>query len=131
MAVSTLEEAVEERLLGFGALTALVSTKIYPMDFPQDCVRPAVAFTRDSTENISAFGSDTGNVRVNMEVSAWADTYESALAICKQVKAALQRWSGTYGSVIIQDTFVENEMQSYESDTNGVQVSQSFIMWYR
>jgi len=129
--VTTLEEALYSRLSGFAALTNLVGLRIYPLEAPQDSPRPHVVYTRDITETISAFGSDTGNVKVVMEISAWATTYDSALAICKQIKAALQRWSGTYDSVVIQDTFIDTEFQDFESDTAGVRVSQNYIIWFK
>ena len=131
MAIQTLEEAIYDRLSNFTGLTDLVSTKIYPLEIPQDIAKPAVVYARDVTEHISAFGADIGNVRVVMEVVAWAETYSSALAICKQIRLALQRWSGTYGSIIVEDTFVESEAQSFESDTEGKYVSQTYIMWFR
>jgi hypothetical protein len=120
----SLESEVYSRLSGFAGLTALVSTRIYPLRLPQDTTLPAVTFTRLSASRLSAMGSDPGLVRARVQYDAWTEgsgAFDGARAIAEQIRAALQRWRTTSGT-IVQDSFLESEVELYEADVSTVHV---------
>lgn len=113
----SIEESLFTRLSTHAGLSALVSARIYPLILPQKPTLPAVTYTRVSGERVSAMGADTVIARPRFQVSCFASTYASARAVAAQVRAALQRWRGTVGGVVIQDSFIESEIDLYEDDT--------------
>lgn len=116
----SIEASLFTRLSTHAGLSALVSTRVYPFHLPQNPTYPAVSFTKVSSERISAMGSDTGVVRKRFQVSAWGQKngaksgVENVYDVAVQIRAALQRWSGTVGGVVIQDTFIVNELDLFE-----------------
>jgi hypothetical protein len=108
-----MEALLYTRLSTFTGLTALVSTRIYPLVCPQGVVYPAVVFQRISTEpRESCMVEDAGIVRARVQVTAWGETYAAVMAIIDQVRQALQRWSTTG----IQGTYIIGEYDLYDEE---------------
>lgn len=116
----SLETAIYTRLSGFSALTALVggasNPRIYPNWMPQSTAKPAIAYARIFAERFSAFVQDSGVVRAMVRFDIFADTYDSALAVKEQLRAALQRFQVSSPTKVF-DTYVENEIDLYETET--------------
>ena len=108
-----METTLYTRLSTYAGLTALVSTRIYPLIMPQGVTYPAVTYQRIATEpRESCMVEDVGWARARVQVTAWADTFTSAKAIAAQVRAALQRWTTTG----IQGTFIIAEYDLYDDE---------------
>ena len=127
----SIETALYTQLSGYAGLTDLVSTRIYPLILPQDCSLPAVTYFRVSGPRIHAMGSDTGNAMPRFQISCWASTYSSVKAVATQVRAALSRLQDTVDSVVIEDIFIENEMDVYDPDVETYHTSLDFIVMHR
>ena len=109
--MADIEDAIYTRLSGHAGLSALVGTRIYPGELPPDVnvgesFPDSVVYFPVDDETVSAMGVDTGLVRARFQFDGWSRTYDGAKAIRKQLKLALQRWRGTFASVVIQDTFI-------------------------
>ena len=50
------------------------------------------------------------------QLDCWASTYDEARDVARQVQAALQNYSGTIQSVVIQAIRFESEMEDYEPE---------------
>lgn len=105
-----------DRLSGHAGLSALVSTRIYPNVAPQNVTVPFVTYRRVSAVRESGFGEDIGIVTSRFQLDMYAATYSGVRAIAEQVRAALQRYraSGTDPEVI--DTFIENELETFDAE---------------
>ena len=118
---AVLEAALYTRLSGYAGLTALVGTRIYPNIAPQSVQSPFVTYSRISTTRESAMGADTGLVHVRVQVDCWAaagpndDGYADVKAVAAQVRAALQRYDATVGSVVIQDIMLDSEQDLFDA----------------
>ena len=116
-----IEATLYTRLSTFAGLTALVSTRIYPLICPQGVTYPAVTYQRISTmPREVAMGSDPGIARARIQVSAWGVTYSSVKAIADQIRLALERYNttGIFGTFII----AENDLYDEEALKYGVAV---------
>lgn len=105
-----IHEAIRTRLTAVSAVTALVSTRVYPNLLPQNPTLPALVYQRIDERRENAMGADPGVVRARVQVSAWAQTYTAARGAAEEVRKALQRYRGTpsgSGTEIL-DAFVED-----------------------
>ena len=115
--MASIEESIYTQLSGHGGLSALVGTRIRPVTLGQDEKLPAVTFFEVSASRFSASGSDVGVVRKRFQISAWGASAPSARDVATQIRLALQRWNGTVGGIVIQDTYIENELDIYDPAT--------------
>ena len=127
-----LEQALYSYLSGVAGLTALVSTRIYPLMMPQDVTLPAVTYQRISGPRVHTMGTDPGLESPRFQLSSWASSYSSVKAVAEQVRLALQDYAGTMGGaggVVVQRAFLEGDQDFYEPDTLIYQVASDFIIW--
>ena len=127
----SIENAIYSRLSGYAGLSALVSTRIYPSLMPQDTTMPAVTYQRISGLPISLLSSDTDIIDARFQFSCFASTYDSGRAVVKQIRLALQRWSGTEATVTILDSLMENDTDLYDPDTMLHYPVVDFLISYR
>jgi len=121
-----IESTLYTRLSTFSGLTALVSTRIYPLVCPQGVTYPAVVFQRISTmPREVAMGSDPGIARARIQVTAWGETYSAVKAIAEQIRLALERYSttGLFDIYIIG----ENDLHDEEALKFGVAVDAEVV----
>ena len=81
-------------LSGNSGVTALVGTRIYPDELPEECDYPAVVFARTRTDEVPyrTVSGQTMGADVDLAVSCWAETRTAADAVAVAIEAAL---SGT------------------------------------
>jgi len=107
-----IEEALITRLTGFAGLSSLVGGRIYAHLMPQDPTYPTIVYTRISAQRVSAMGSDANLVHSRFQLDAWSNVAKDARDVTEQVRQALERWRGTSGSTVIQDSFIDNQQDS-------------------
>lgn len=123
----SIETELYTYLSTYAGLTALVSTRIYPLVAPQKIQEPYCTFQKISSSRQYSHGGYSGLQRPRMQVTCYAPTYEAAKAISVQVIAAVEAWPGAAN---IQATFVENETDLYNPDTELYQVPVDFFCYY-
>lgn len=114
-----LEAALYNRLSTYAGLTALVSTRIYPLVLPQDPTLPAVTYQTIGRSMEDVRGSGPRYAETRIQIDCWAATYASAKSVAEQVRAALQDYTGTMGGVggvPVLDGDAVNEIDLYEPD---------------
>ncbi len=115
-----IEEDIYTALSGFTGLSALVSTRIYPLHMPQGATVPAVTYTRVSGARISNL--DRENIQnPRYQVDVWDDEYDNARAVAVQVQAAFA--AASFTSILIAD-------RHDRDDTAEIyRVSMDFSVW--
>lgn len=116
--MSDIEEAVYSRLVNHAGTTALVGTRVKPQVLDQNTTYPAISFSRISTNRQSAMGSDVPIARAMIQISCWGEDYPDSKDVAAQVRAAMQRWRGTVAGVTVHDTYIENEIDLHDPETN-------------
>jgi len=127
--MAIIQDAIYDRLTTFAGLTALVSARSYPGKPPQDPIVPFVWYRLISAERVSAMGADTGNVAHMVEVNAEDLTAAGASDVAEQIRAALQRWSGTHASVVVADSFAVNQRTFFDTGREHFRELQEFRVW--
>ena len=102
-------KAIHARLKAHSGTFALVKARIYPLRLPQGPTYPGVRYQRIGAPRAHAMGADTGEVFARVQVDCYAETYAGADALSVQVRAALSRWSGTAGGVVVDSIFLDDE----------------------
>lgn len=85
-------------LAGHAALTNLVSTRIYPVQYPQAAASPAVRYTViNAAPGLHMQGSD-GLTETLMQIDVRATTFASSVAIRDVLVALLHPYRGLVGN---------------------------------
>ena len=127
--MSTLEEALYAHLAADAAIAALVSTRIYPMLVPQDSDLPAIAYQRISRIGQHSHDGASVPARARIQITCLASTYSGAKALAGAVEDALDGYSGTVSSVVI-DAFLDNELDEWAGTFDLPVVRQDYLIWY-
>lgn len=101
----TLEVAIKTRLDAHAGLGNHVAGRVYAVERPQDTDFPCIVFESISEQNVPAMGSDPALTSVRLRCHVFADSTQSMFDTDEQLKAALRRFRGTSGGVVVQDIF--------------------------
>lgn len=116
------EGAVRSALLASAPVAALVGTRVYPIgSFPQSPTLPAIVYQRPSTVPDMLLDGQ-GFVRIRMQLSLWATTFDGARTLADAVVTALD---GYHGGELRQVHLI-NLLDDYEPDTKLFRVIADF-----
>lgn len=112
--MATLEDAIYARLTAVSAVTDLVSTRIYPVkkDVGSKVTWPFVVYATVAREAVRAMNADPGMSSSLVRFDIWtkdSGAFDSGIAIAAAIRGALQRWSGTAGTIEVNATFLDGE----------------------
>lgn len=85
-----IEDTIYSALSGDVTLTALVGERIYPEYLPEDCVFPAVVFSRVNTERQQTYCGRTGFAESAVEVVSIAQTLDESRQVAGAVIVAME-----------------------------------------
>lgn len=146
----TVVEALRARALSLTPVTALASTRLYPLAFPQSCVWPAARFAQiGRTEFMHLRGSSRVN-RARIQVDSVADVagdydpYVMAHALAAAIHGdgqyesatGLNGWRGDIGSPafvvtgILADPAGEREFFDEDGDQRRVRIVRDYLTWF-
>lgn len=125
--------AIFARLSTFPGLTALVATRVYPVEAPQETARPYVVFLTVSTQRLNHLGGPSEVAQARVQIDAYATGYAAAVAIAAQIRAALEKLSGVWGGVVVLGALSLDARESYEDAANPplYRISHDFSVWHR
>ncbi len=124
----SFEADLYSRLSGDSEVVTLVDTRIYPLVAPQGTSRPYCVYltlSKPNTYSHSGFGEIS---QIKIQVSCYADTYQTAKDVANAVTAALKTWPGSQGA---QAVFRSNEHDLYDKDNNLYHVPVEFLIIYK
>lgn len=125
----SLETEIFARISGYSGMAALVGTRIYPVQAPQNAVHPYVIFTVLSEIDVTvAMGTDGGIYRTRLQIDIYGQKHAEAggvLAIRDLVRASLKRYSG--GN--IHDIYEDNGgLRSFVTDPDLYRITMDYIV---
>lgn len=119
-------EAIRARLLASGAITALVTARIFPLRLPQKAVFPAIVLVRVSGIRATPLKGAASSARPRIQVDCWAQTSDQAAALGALCRQQLENYSGSYtdnsvspATTITVQTVFEEEHDLFDEDING------------
>jgi hypothetical protein len=136
LATLTIEQGLEYYLTHYAGLVTLISTRTYINRIPQKAVIPCLTFQRISTPRVLSHDTSglSGTAYPRFQFDSWAMTYTASKAICDQVRAALNGYSGTItsgaDSVVLQAALVNDERYNPDLDAGLERLSSDYIIWH-
>lgn len=109
----SVEKAIKARLDAHAGTSALVGTRNYPQERPQDSALPANVYQVISDLPYHAMSSDANVRQARVRVHSYAESYGGAVELSEQVRQALSRFRGTSASVVIQDALEDDMLENY------------------
>jgi len=128
-----INDALYSYLSTYAGLSALISTRIYPDILPQSPTVPAITYQSISKVREHLFRADSTLVKSRYQFSCFGNTRSSSKAVAKQIRFALQNYSGTMGGtggVIVNAVEIDGEDDNYESDTKLYSTMLDFLIWH-
>lgn len=123
---------ISGRLTATAALTALVSTRIYPDVMPDSPTFPSVTYHRLSGKSEKGAISDPPLKSAVFQVSAWAKTRLASRQIAAQVRIALDRLRKVMvAGVAVDDCFYEDDVDGFDAVTKTYFTHTTFQLYYR
>ncbi len=104
-----VETAIVALLLGDSDVTALVGTRVEPVQTSQTLIRPNVVYQRVTTSRVHTQDGATGLADCRLQVSCWADTYAAAKTLADKVRLALDAYKGTAAGITVDGIFLQDE----------------------
>ncbi len=127
----SIEDAIFDRLDNYAGLSALVASRIYPVNAPQNATKPYVTYNRISGVRESLLATDTDIATPRFQISAWSDDRDEVVSVAAQIRGAFQRYSGTNAGIVIMDSYLVNDVDLYEFEPKMYQVAIDFEIWHR
>lgn len=112
-----LEEALFSYLTGYAGLSALIGTRLYPVQFPQGVTLPAMTYQQVSSPEVYSHDGYSGLRSPRFQFTCRGSTYLEAKQVAAQLKAALRGYAGLMaGSVNVRGARIENEIDQIEPE---------------
>ena len=90
----SIEAELRAILTGDGAVTALVGTRVYPLEVPQDGTLPAIVYQELRTGVRVASDGPTGQRETRFLLSLWSESYSGLKTLQAAVLDALSGYAG-------------------------------------
>ena len=121
-------KALYGKLNATAAVTALVSTRIFPDMATQDATYPFIVYSNDATQPTDVKDSASPLDVVTMSVMIYSNSYSQAQDIAAAVRTALDRMTGTVQGVNVQSCRFEGQNSAQmEFDKHVFVIEQSYV----
>lgn len=99
-----IETEVVARLKSFAGTVALCGARVYPVVLTTD-VSPAITYRRLSAVPEVSLDGSIALSSVQLELSAWASSYDAARSLADAIFAALDGWHNESGVIVANVQF--------------------------
>ncbi len=132
---TTIEAALYDILRLNATVSGQASSRVYPQIIPQDTSFPAIRYNQISGVRGHTLGGTDDMVPARFQVDCYGSSYANARVVADAVRGALDNFSDTAGSVVIQCAHLIDE-GDYFDETVGVDQlrrygkTQDYMIWY-
>lgn len=128
---ATLDEGLFDHLTHHAGLAALIGTRLHPDYFSEDEQLPAIAYSLEDDRSTQTQQGPSALRQAIYRLDIWADTAAEAMAVMKQLCAALDGYRGFFKDLPIVGAFFDGAGRSRDSDTQTFNVSMRFTIHYQ
>jgi hypothetical protein len=120
------------KLKATSAVTAIVSTRIYPMLRPRDSALPCIVYEVISNSHVNDASGTTTTREMRISLDCIAGTYAGAWALANAVRDNISGWNDTSGDVWHLDSEQDDTetILTGQSEATAYIVSQDYLVWF-
>lgn len=116
----SIHSALTTHLEGAAGITALCSTRIYPVALPQDAARPAMTYQRMSgSPHDHTITKASGTSLAKFRLMYWGNTHKAALSLAEAGRQAMQGFSGVVGGTSINAVVLIDDYDDFMQPQDG------------
>lgn len=119
--MSDIVAAMRTHLLADAPVAAVVGTRAYYQQLPQNPTLPAIVLELTQSEIIRHLSSTTTLRRAMVNAYVYATTHAAAASLGDKVETALEFISGSWGTVTVERCLVEGTVDVTEPPQDGSQ----------
>jgi hypothetical protein len=97
----SVESVIYSALTANTNVSAIVSTRVYPMVAPRSAAMPLLTYERASTDEIGIMSGVDGALTVHLSVDCWGTTYLGARSAADAVEGVLNGYSNTASDPVV------------------------------
>ena len=112
-----IHNAIFARADAHAGLEALIGSppRLFPVEAPQNVAVPYVTYSVVSAPRVHVMSADK-DAQPRVQFDSWGATRTQALQVNAQVVACYDRWSGSFGGLMVLASVCENEGMDVERD---------------
>lgn len=133
-----IEKGLFAYLSNESTITAIVSTRIFPLIVPQDQSYSAITYDRTSGDPEMTNDGESGLIEANFVLNCWATTYAGAKALSEALRLVLGGFGkSTMGAVTVNRSAMTDDSDvtpEYEGNTSRIKafgVAFDLQIWYQ
>lgn len=111
-----IEHVIYSLLSNSVPVSALVSSRIYPIMLPQNAAYPAISYQVSEDGAESSYDGQGTFQRVSVEIDAWSDTHAGMLTLADEITNTLKNYSGTNSGVVIDKITIDSAVSVFETE---------------
>ena len=111
----TIEQDLFSRLTAHAGLSALLSTRLYPLLAPQDATLPYATYQRISSPVLHTFARGAPATQARFQFDVYAASALSAQQVATQLRTALIAMTGD--TVTVHEVLIASSHSDYERET--------------
>lgn len=136
--MSSIEASFRSLITGNAGIAAIVSSRVYPIVAPDNCVFPCITYQRINTSREHRLDGPGNFTTALFETIIWTKRetgsgggVEQARDLSRKIQAVLDGYRGTVSSVDIQGILGQNETHGYENDIEVFRFTQQWLVMFR
>jgi hypothetical protein len=135
MSLKSPEQVLRSALVADTSVSALVSSRVYPVLAPASAALPFIVWRRSGVRRSQSLGGPTGTPTVGMELEIYATTYEGVRDLADKCRKVLDGYGATLNNVEVSNTSLDNEYDGFVTLQGGevppvYSVTQSYsVLW--
>jgi hypothetical protein len=131
-----IEQAIRTALINHGAVAALVSARVYPVNLPQATRYPAITYQTVSGSSTYSMDGSSNLANPRVQFDLYAETFDGLVFLKAAVMDCLSGFVGTSANVDIQGVFRVFESDGFEQQIDGPgprvwRKTLDFTIWYK
>lgn len=125
-----IEAALFAYITTDSTVSGLMSTRMYPLDLPQEPTAPCATYHRVSTTPLYTHSGDSQLDEVRIQIDSYAATVLAAKTLAGAIRDRISGHSGDMEGVDVQSVFMDTEQDFGDPTTDLYRVSQDYLITF-
>lgn len=113
----SIQADIRTYLLTQTGVTDLIGSRIYAMKLPKKAVFPSLTYSTISSVRTRSHSGDSSLTTPRIQLSCWGEKYQDCKDLAAELVSSLESYKGLMGSTTVYSSFVENELDLYDSES--------------